>query len=208
MKLRLQDQRNLSLDGRCWSHWRVSGKTFHQCQLSTLEVFLLLRLDGKRPKCCFSWHPAAHRALFLCSSWWRQRSGCSSSSDSWVIDLFDHYCPFLNHSSSRSTSAHHVRPVYTRCPRHTHIVWVLTVCVKVCYRVFDVFLQATYRPFLRQILEEVFHPDRLECPDIEHMSGGLTDLLKTGFSMFMKVSRRSHSLSQLECNGVSSVTSS
>ncbi|XP_029356752.1 sec1 family domain-containing protein 2 isoform X1 [Echeneis naucrates] len=49
--------------------------------------------------------------------------------------------------------------------------------------------QATYRPFLRQILEEVFHPERLECPDIEHMSGGLTDLLKTGFSMFMKVSR-------------------
>ncbi|XP_041792106.1 sec1 family domain-containing protein 2 isoform X1 [Chelmon rostratus] len=49
--------------------------------------------------------------------------------------------------------------------------------------------QATYRPFVRQILEEVFHPDRLECHDIEHMSGGLTDLLKTGFSMFMKVSR-------------------
>ncbi|XP_061593063.1 sec1 family domain-containing protein 2 [Cololabis saira] len=49
--------------------------------------------------------------------------------------------------------------------------------------------QATYRPFLRQILEEVFSPDRPECPDIEHMSGGLTDLLKTGFSMFMKVSR-------------------
>lgn len=49
--------------------------------------------------------------------------------------------------------------------------------------------QASYRPFLRQILEEVFHPDRPECPDIEHMSGGLTDLLKTGFSMFMKVSR-------------------
>ncbi|XP_014852979.1 PREDICTED: sec1 family domain-containing protein 2 [Poecilia mexicana] len=49
--------------------------------------------------------------------------------------------------------------------------------------------QASYRPFLRQILEEVFHPDRPECPDIEHMSGGLTDLLKTGFSMFMKVRR-------------------
>ncbi|XP_054458651.1 sec1 family domain-containing protein 2 [Anoplopoma fimbria] len=49
--------------------------------------------------------------------------------------------------------------------------------------------QATYRPFLRQILEEVFHPDRPECPDIEHTSGGLTDLLKTGFSMFMKVTR-------------------
>lgn len=49
--------------------------------------------------------------------------------------------------------------------------------------------QANYRPFLRQILEEIFHSDRPECPDIEHMSGGLTDLLKTGFSMFMKVSR-------------------
>ncbi|XP_077391366.1 sec1 family domain-containing protein 2 isoform X2 [Festucalex cinctus] len=49
--------------------------------------------------------------------------------------------------------------------------------------------QATYRPFLRQVLQEVFHPDKHECPDIEHMSGGLTDLLKTGFSMFMKVSR-------------------
>ncbi|XP_051511424.1 sec1 family domain-containing protein 2-like [Myxocyprinus asiaticus] len=49
--------------------------------------------------------------------------------------------------------------------------------------------QATYRPFLKQVLEEIFDPDRRECPDIEHMSGGLTDLLKTGFSMFMKVNR-------------------
>ncbi|XP_072295523.1 sec1 family domain-containing protein 2 [Eucyclogobius newberryi] len=49
--------------------------------------------------------------------------------------------------------------------------------------------QANYLPFLRQVLEEIFHPDRPECQDIEHMSGGLTDLLKTGFSMFMKVSR-------------------
>ncbi|KAG5275716.1 hypothetical protein AALO_G00123750 [Alosa alosa] len=49
--------------------------------------------------------------------------------------------------------------------------------------------QATYRPFLKQVLDEIFHPDRPECPDIEHTSGRLTDLLKTGFSMFMKVSR-------------------
>ncbi|CAN9501002.1 unnamed protein product [Ophioblennius macclurei] len=49
--------------------------------------------------------------------------------------------------------------------------------------------QATYRPLLKQILDEIFHPDRRECPDMEHMSGGLTDLLKTGFSMFMKVNR-------------------
>ncbi|KTG32149.1 hypothetical protein cypCar_00022491 [Cyprinus carpio] len=48
---------------------------------------------------------------------------------------------------------------------------------------------ATYRPLLKQVLEEIFHPDRRECPDVEHMSGGLTDLLKTGFSMFMKVTR-------------------
>ncbi len=48
-------------------------------------------------------------------------------------------------------------------------------------------VQATYRPLLKQVLEEIFHPDRRECPDVEHMSGGLTDLLKTGFSMFMKV---------------------
>uniref|UniRef100_A0AAZ3SBC8 Sec1 family domain containing 2 n=1 Tax=Oncorhynchus tshawytscha TaxID=74940 RepID=A0AAZ3SBC8_ONCTS len=45
--------------------------------------------------------------------------------------------------------------------------------------------QAMCRPFLRQVLEEIFHPDRPECPDIEHMSGGLTGLLKTGISMFM-----------------------
>lgn len=86
--------------------------------------------------------------------------------------------------------------------------WVKTVvfkCVIWCV------LQATYRPFLRQILEEVFHPDRLECPDIEHMSGGLTDLLKTGFSMFMKVRHRSPSRTHTNpfvCNGVSSITSS
>lgn len=49
--------------------------------------------------------------------------------------------------------------------------------------------QAAYRPFVKQVLEEIFNPSRTECPDIEHASGGLTDLLKTGFSMFMKVNR-------------------
>ncbi|XP_075051717.1 sec1 family domain-containing protein 2 [Mixophyes fleayi] len=49
--------------------------------------------------------------------------------------------------------------------------------------------QASYKPLLRQIVEEIFHPDHEEPKDIEHMSSGLTDLLKTGFSMFMKVSR-------------------
>lgn len=67
------------------------------------------------------------------------------------------------------------------------VLAVLACCVLTAPFMCIVFYQATYRPFLRQILEEVFHPDRPECPDIEHMSGGLTDLLKTGFSMFMKV---------------------
>ncbi|XP_073501599.1 sec1 family domain-containing protein 2 [Phyllobates terribilis] len=49
--------------------------------------------------------------------------------------------------------------------------------------------QASYKPLLKQVVEEIFHPDHTEPADIEHMSSGLTDLLKTGFSMFMKVSR-------------------
>uniref|UniRef100_A0A4W5PSN0 Sec1 family domain containing 2 n=1 Tax=Hucho hucho TaxID=62062 RepID=A0A4W5PSN0_9TELE len=61
--------------------------------------------------------------------------------------------------------------------------------LKSVYTASDGVHQAMYRPFLRQVLEEIFHPDRPESPDIEHMSGSLTDMLKTGFSMFMKVSR-------------------
>ncbi|KAJ1215091.1 hypothetical protein NDU88_002701 [Pleurodeles waltl] len=48
---------------------------------------------------------------------------------------------------------------------------------------------AAYKPLLKQVLEEIFQADRPDSMDIEHMSSGLTDLLKTGFSMFMKVSR-------------------
>ncbi|NXD75981.1 SCFD2 protein, partial [Halcyon senegalensis] len=40
-----------------------------------------------------------------------------------------------------------------------------------------------------QVVEEICNPDRPDPVDIEHMSSGLTDLLKTGFSMFMKVNR-------------------
>ncbi|XP_061439908.1 sec1 family domain-containing protein 2 [Rhineura floridana] len=49
--------------------------------------------------------------------------------------------------------------------------------------------QASYKPLLKQVVEEIYNPDRPDPVDIEHMSSGLTDLLKTGFSMFMKVSR-------------------
>lgn len=48
-------------------------------------------------------------------------------------------------------------------------------------------LQASYKPLLKQVVEEIFNPERPDPVDIEHMSSGLTDLLKTGFSMFMKV---------------------
>uniref|UniRef100_A0A4W3IIH3 Sec1 family domain containing 2 n=1 Tax=Callorhinchus milii TaxID=7868 RepID=A0A4W3IIH3_CALMI len=60
---------------------------------------------------------------------------------------------------------------------------------RVLYNPGDDTHQATYKPLLRQVLEEILHPDRPEAVDIEYMSGGLTELLKTGFSMFMKVSR-------------------
>ncbi|NXM05200.1 SCFD2 protein, partial [Tyrannus savana] len=53
------------------------------------------------------------------------------------------------------------------------------------------FVQASYKPLLKQVVEEICNPDRLDPVDIEHMSSGLTDLLKTGFSMFMKVSQPS-----------------
>ncbi|NXY70156.1 SCFD2 protein, partial [Glareola pratincola] len=50
-------------------------------------------------------------------------------------------------------------------------------------------LGASYKPLLKQVVEEICNPDRPDPVDIEHMSSGLTDLLKTGFSMFMKVNR-------------------
>ncbi|XP_048220280.1 sec1 family domain-containing protein 2 [Perognathus longimembris pacificus] len=49
--------------------------------------------------------------------------------------------------------------------------------------------QATYKPLLKQVVEEIFNPEKPDPIDIEHVSSGITDLLKTGFSMFMKVSR-------------------
>ncbi|NXF93039.1 SCFD2 protein, partial [Eubucco bourcierii] len=48
---------------------------------------------------------------------------------------------------------------------------------------------ASYKPLLKQVVEEVCSAERPDPLDIEHLSAGLTDLLKTGFSMFMKVNR-------------------
>ncbi|NXP74755.1 SCFD2 protein, partial [Ramphastos sulfuratus] len=49
------------------------------------------------------------------------------------------------------------------------------------------FPSASYKPLLKQVVEEVCNAERPDPLDIEHLSAGLTDLLKTGFSMFMKV---------------------
>ncbi|KFP28743.1 Sec1 family domain-containing protein 2, partial [Colius striatus] len=49
--------------------------------------------------------------------------------------------------------------------------------------------EASYKPLLKQVVEEICNPDRPDPVDIEHISSGLTDLLKTGFSMFMKMNR-------------------
>ncbi|NXG26811.1 SCFD2 protein, partial [Dromaius novaehollandiae] len=51
------------------------------------------------------------------------------------------------------------------------------------------FVQASYKPLLKQVVEEICNSDRPDPVDIEHVSSGLSDLLKTGFSMFMKVIR-------------------
>ncbi|NWX99468.1 SCFD2 protein, partial [Nothoprocta ornata] len=48
---------------------------------------------------------------------------------------------------------------------------------------------ASYKPLLKQVVEEICNSERPDPVDIEHVSSGLTDLLKTGFSMFMKVNR-------------------
>ncbi|KAF7248365.1 Sec1 family domain-containing protein 2 [Varanus komodoensis] len=59
-------------------------------------------------------------------------------------------------------------------------------------------LAASYKPLLKQVVEEIYNPDRPDPVDIEHMSSGLTDLLKTGFSMFMKIIGSQIQLSETE----------
>lgn len=105
----------------------------------------------------------------------KPRSRGRSSSNTFTLTSFYFYPPSLRHTDVS---------VFTNCAGVS-----VRRCVVLMVVLLLSSLQASYRPFLRQLLEEVFHPDRPECPDVEHMSGGLTDLLKTGFSMFMKVSR-------------------
>ncbi|XP_076316340.1 sec1 family domain-containing protein 2-like [Tachypleus tridentatus] len=48
---------------------------------------------------------------------------------------------------------------------------------------------AVYIPLLRQLIDDVFNPIVSELPDVEFLSKGLTDMLKSGFSLFMNVSK-------------------
>lgn len=48
---------------------------------------------------------------------------------------------------------------------------------------------AHYQPLLKQIIDGVFSPDSPELPDVEFKSHGLKDFIKTGFSLFMNVSK-------------------
>lgn len=60
--------------------------------------------------------------------------------------------------------------------------------------------QASYKPLLKQVVEDIFNPEKPDPVDIEHMSSGLTDLLKTGFSMFMKVRGQEGAILNITCS--------
>ncbi|XP_074654254.1 sec1 family domain-containing protein 2-like isoform X2 [Tubulanus polymorphus] len=53
----------------------------------------------------------------------------------------------------------------------------------------SVTMPASYKPLIKQALDEIFSPAKPEMPDIDYRSTGLKDLLKTGFSLFMSVSK-------------------
>lgn len=46
-----------------------------------------------------------------------------------------------------------------------------------------------YRPILKQMIEHLYQPNKPDLVDIECKSGGLKDLLKTGFGLFMNVAK-------------------
>ncbi|XP_020629281.1 sec1 family domain-containing protein 2-like [Orbicella faveolata] len=48
---------------------------------------------------------------------------------------------------------------------------------------------AQYQPLVKQIIDGIFSPESPELPDIEFKSHGLKDFIKTGFSLFMNVSK-------------------
>ncbi|CAN7992847.1 unnamed protein product [Ixodes hexagonus] len=48
---------------------------------------------------------------------------------------------------------------------------------------------AVYKPLLKQLLQDIFDPEAKELPQLDHHSGGLGDMLKTGFGFFKSTSK-------------------
>ncbi|GFQ75853.1 sec1 family domain-containing protein 2 [Trichonephila clavata] len=48
---------------------------------------------------------------------------------------------------------------------------------------------ASYNPLLKQLLQDIFDPSITDIPDLEFHSAGLRDYIKTGFSLFMNVTK-------------------
>ncbi|CAN7990144.1 unnamed protein product [Ixodes pacificus] len=48
---------------------------------------------------------------------------------------------------------------------------------------------AVYKPLLKQLLQDIFDPDAKELPHLDHHSGGLGDMLKTGFGFFKSTTK-------------------
>lgn len=48
---------------------------------------------------------------------------------------------------------------------------------------------SSYDPLLKQLLDDIFDPSITDIPDLEFHSGSLKDYIKTGFSLFMNVSK-------------------
>lgn len=48
---------------------------------------------------------------------------------------------------------------------------------------------AVYKPFLKQVLEDIFDPNVSEAPQLDYHSGGLSNMLKAGFGLFRSTSK-------------------
>lgn len=53
----------------------------------------------------------------------------------------------------------------------------------------DLMQPAVYKPLLKQLLQDIFDPDAKELPHLDHHSGGLGDMLKTGFGFFKSTTK-------------------
>ncbi|XP_077506125.1 sec1 family domain-containing protein 2-like isoform X2 [Amblyomma americanum] len=50
---------------------------------------------------------------------------------------------------------------------------------------------AVYKPLLKQVLQDIFDPSASAVPDLDHHSGGLSDIFKAGFGLFRSATKPS-----------------